>query len=374
MNRRPRINLEHARTLRAAARGFTLVELMVAVTIGLIILVAVAQIFTSSRATYQVEEGLARVQENGRIAMEFIARDLRMAGYAGCFNVNKTMDTAFGYTAVTRLTTTDFGTSFATAAPVEPLHIRGHDYAGSGNWNPALPTIFSDVAPINDTDVLVIRRGDTQSFRLENPMGGVATAVDIQDTGGAIKLSDVVMVTDCQGFDLFKVSAIDSSNHSLSHAQTGGNLDDNLSRPYNTEAEVMRLLTRVYYIGRRGNNANNPPALFMKELSGGAIGNALELVDNVENMQILYGEDTTGDQSADIYSAPAAITAWSRVVSVRIALLVRTPAEGGVDVDTQTYHMFGDTTGTADDFGPVNDRRQRRVFSSTIQLRNQRTS
>ncbi len=351
-------------------QGFTLVELMVAMTIGLIVLAAVAQIFTTSRATYQVEEGLARVQENGRIAMEFVARDLRMAGYAGCFNVNKTMDTASGYLGVTRLASTSFATDFATAPPLEPLHIRGHDASG-GAWNPVLPGIFGVVTPITGTDVLVIRRGDTQSFRLEAAMGGTAADVDLgADLGTALAVGNVVMVADCQGFDLFQVTGIDT-NQALAHAAGPNLAPGDLSRPYSANAEVMKLLTRVYFIGHRNGNVNNPPSLFMLDMNDGL---TLELVDNVENMQVLYGEDMDGDQSADIYRTADAIVPWSRVVSVRISLLLRTPTETGTDVDTKVYDMFGDTGSATDDFDPADDRRQRRIFNSTIQLRNQRTS
>src|SRR6266536_1972585 len=66
------------------SRGLTLVELMIAMTIGLLILLAVSRIFVTSRATYTYEEGLARTQESGRFAMEFLSQDLRMSGYAGC--------------------------------------------------------------------------------------------------------------------------------------------------------------------------------------------------------------------------------------------------------------------------------------------------
>ncbi len=356
---------------RTRMQGFTLVELMVAVTIGLIILVAVAQIFTTSRATYQVEEGLARVQENGRIAMEFLARDLRMAGYAGCFNVNKTMDTTFGYTAVSRLQTTTFATDFATAPPLEPLHIRGHNYTSPGTWTPALPGIFGAVTPIDGTDVLAIRRGDTQSFPLETAMGTTGANVDLgANLGTALAVGNVVMVTDCQGFDIFQITNIDA-NQALAHGGPGPNLDGNLSRNYTANAEVMKLLTRVYFIGRRAGLATNPPSLFMLDMNEAL---TLELVENVENMQILYGEDVDGDQSADIYRTADAIVPWSRVVSVRVALLLRTPTETGTDVDTNVYDMFGDTGSATDDFDPANDRRQRRIFNSTIQLRNQRTS
>ena len=65
-------------------RGFSLVELMVAMLIGLIILAAVVQIFVGSNATYRLDEGLARVQEGARFSMDFLAKDIRMAGYMGC--------------------------------------------------------------------------------------------------------------------------------------------------------------------------------------------------------------------------------------------------------------------------------------------------
>ena len=68
----------------SAARGFSLVELMVALLIGLIISIGVVQIFGATRATYQLDESLARAQENGRFALEFLHQDIRHAGYAGC--------------------------------------------------------------------------------------------------------------------------------------------------------------------------------------------------------------------------------------------------------------------------------------------------
>jgi len=68
----------------SAARGFSLVELMIALLIGLIIAIGVVQIFSATRATYQLDESLARAQENGRFALEFLSQDVRHAGYAGC--------------------------------------------------------------------------------------------------------------------------------------------------------------------------------------------------------------------------------------------------------------------------------------------------
>jgi prepilin-type N-terminal cleavage/methylation domain-containing protein len=101
----------------APVGGFTLVELMVAVTIGLIILAAVSQIFVTSRLSYKLEENLARVQENGRFAMEFLSRDLRMAGYAGCVNVNQALNASANYTATNNL--------INGSVPPDPLWVFG---------------------------------------------------------------------------------------------------------------------------------------------------------------------------------------------------------------------------------------------------------
>ena len=64
--------------------GFTIVEMMMALVIGLVLTTGILEIFMGSKRVYRVQEGLARLQENGRFAVEFMARDLRMAGFIGC--------------------------------------------------------------------------------------------------------------------------------------------------------------------------------------------------------------------------------------------------------------------------------------------------
>ncbi|TDB34375.1 prepilin-type N-terminal cleavage/methylation domain-containing protein, partial [Stenotrophomonas sp. TEPEL] len=66
--------------------GLSLIELMISLVIGLIILLAVVQVFSASRTAYQLSEGLARVQENSRFAMDTLQREIRMAGHFGCTN------------------------------------------------------------------------------------------------------------------------------------------------------------------------------------------------------------------------------------------------------------------------------------------------
>ena len=62
-------------------KGLSIIELLVAMVIGLILLLGVSQVFLSSRQTYAANEAMGRLQENGRFALEFIARSARLAGY-----------------------------------------------------------------------------------------------------------------------------------------------------------------------------------------------------------------------------------------------------------------------------------------------------
>ena len=62
-------------------KGFTIVEIMVALTISLVLLAGVFQIYISSKESFRVQNELARLQENQRIAVEFLQRDIRQAGF-----------------------------------------------------------------------------------------------------------------------------------------------------------------------------------------------------------------------------------------------------------------------------------------------------
>ncbi len=66
--------------------GLSLIELMIAMVIGLVLILGLVQVFGASRQAYQLSQGIARNQENGRFAVDFLSRDLRMAGHTGCVN------------------------------------------------------------------------------------------------------------------------------------------------------------------------------------------------------------------------------------------------------------------------------------------------
>jgi type IV pilus assembly protein PilW len=76
-----KVGVLHTNTRRSRERGFTLIELMVALTVGLLLLLMAVQIFSAIRSGQLLQSGLASVQEDGRIALHLVAEEVRKAGF-----------------------------------------------------------------------------------------------------------------------------------------------------------------------------------------------------------------------------------------------------------------------------------------------------
>ena len=78
-------------------QGMTLIEILIALVLGLFLLAGIFQIFLSSKQSYRMQENMSRMQENGRFAMEFISRDVRMADYRACYSDVSVGGEIFGF-------------------------------------------------------------------------------------------------------------------------------------------------------------------------------------------------------------------------------------------------------------------------------------
>lgn len=351
--------------IRRRILGLTLIELMVAMVIALILLLAVSRLFITSRSTYTLEEGLARVQESGRFAIEFLSQDIRMAGYAGC-SANLSSSSVANIVA-----------SPTSASVFNPDGILGYKptcttCTGALSEWPGLPTEYfpsGDINPVGGTDILVIQRGDTVSTHLSGNLGTTNANIQILSTASVVsslQADDIIMISDCKNADIFKATSVSSGAGTTTIAHSSGNTTNNLSNTYQTDAQIMKLITHIYFIGRRNNDASLAPSLYRKELGNNGALTTAELVEGVENMKLLYGEDTDtpGDGVVDIYRAPASVTTWRNILSARVGLLVRTTTNVEQAPDIRTYSL-ADTA-----VGPFNDNVRRRAFNSTIMVRN----
>lgn len=342
-----------------AASGFTLIELMVALAVGLLVVYAAIQLFTTSRATYTSEENMARVQENGRFAMEFLTSDLRMAGNAGCVG-------SLPAGSINNIASPALATSTFVAAGLAAYRYTGTGGNGVGDWTPWLPTgFFTDGVVMAGTDVVMIQYASTINTNLTGNMGVENANIQIlssSQVASEIAAGDVLMISDCKSADIFRATNKSSGSGIVTIAHSNSaNTSNNLSKPYTTDAQLMKLISRAYYIAP---GASGEPALFRRQLDKTSVLTE-ELAEGVTDMRFLFGEDTdlTKDGIANIYRRADAVSDWNSVVAVRLGLLVSTPAtEAGPDI--RIYDLAGIS------IGPLNDNRRRHAFNATVQLRN----
>ena len=330
-------------------KGLSLIELMIALTIGLIITLAVGQVYIGSRTTYRTQDALSRLQENARYAMDTISHDLRMAGQIGC-SVDSTK-------SANVLNNASYGDLFGA--------IKGANKTGTAIAPFTATTANSDV-------IRIFRADETTEALISSSSAGTATlnfaAAPSFNTG------DILVATDCSTAAVFQASSV--AGTAVKHqvvAMTPGNCTDKIgpaTAPLTCPApgtiadtfpqgtKVMRVTGNLYYVA---NNSATQPSLYRQKLVAGALTSD-ELVEGVEDMQITYGLDTNADGSVDTFTSDAAgIANWSLVKSVQISLLMRT-AEDNVSGVNQQYTWRG---------APVTatDHRLRKVFSTTIALR-----
>lgn len=358
--------------VRQLQRGFSLVELMVAITIALIVSAAVTAIFISSKKAYETQDKLARVQENGRFAMHYLMQDIRTAKHMGCLknvvgvvrnNLNTTAND-FNFGSVTG--TNAFGVD-PRIQPTDPLAlpIEGIDnYAtGSSTWSPsgsnALPT---SPLPTPASDMLTIRRAVTVA-RVAAPMAAETAAVTV-DSVNLLQQNQIVLIANCNAGDVFQISGLNTSTNAVQHGTTGdatfspGNWTAEFVKAYGNGdgAEILQLVTRTYYVA---SGASGVPSLWRLE-NGTA---PVELVEGIESLQILYGVRNGPSKQPVQYLPAGGVTDWGSVVSVKIGILARTSTQSFGDTNTMTYNVNGAT------LGPFNDRNERRVFEATVSLR-----
>ena len=324
--------------------GFTIVELLVAMAISLILLTAVYQVFLANTQTYRMNENQARLQENGRFALDFLTREVRSAGYYGCFSDSGNVQTTLN-------SSSSFLYDFNQA-------VEGFESTSATVWGPTVDA--SITSPLGSSDILTIRRIDpTVSMRVSSDM---AVSNDTVALTGVPTLGDILLINDCQEAWVFQMTGLDSGEikHEVTGTPAPGNSRDNFTYGFAAGTDVFKIETVSYYI-RNNDEVPPQPSLYRK------IGSAAaeEILQGIENMQILYGEDTNNDGDVEFYRTANNVAAWNNVLSVRIGLLVRTPNEiAKGDLDTTVYTINGK------DVDPTDDRRQRRVFSATIGLRN----
>jgi type IV pilus assembly protein PilW len=354
-----RIGSSH--TVARGERGFSIVELLVAVAISLLLLTGVVAIFVSSKTSYETNERFSRIEENGRFALDAIMTDLRASGFVGCARQPTYLSTSLS-------SATSLQWNFL-AGPV-----TGFEATGTSTWSPAMDAYIPSTL-ISGSDVLVARVPVREKVALPLTANLGAATNSLQVAAGStngVKTGDIAIAYSCEAISVFQVSNYNSATGVIDHAFTGQNANNTVNYSYRQAVtNVVPVETVAYYIAPAGRLTDltdpDPPPPGTTSLWRRRGTATEELVEGVEQMQVQYGVDTTGDTIVDAYRTADQVQAagqWNDVLSVSVALLVSSLEQYGTDTDQRAYTLL-DVTVAA----PA-DRRIREVFTATASIRN----
>ncbi len=337
---------------RHRQRGLTLVELMISVTLSLIIMAGIFQIFMSSKQTYRVQEALGRTQENARFAMDMLTHNIRMAGNIGC-NKDSTITN-----------------QLAGLLPDIGSGIEGFDIAGG---NGSIFTMYTDAAGnlsaddiIAGTDAIFIKGASGVSQQLTAPMADSDAPILLSGELTGVNAGDLVIIANCVDAEIFQVTGINADRDQINH--------NGLSQIYGTDAQVIPLAYTAYYIAPDPNSGIRN----LYQRSVGPMGAALgvqpqtPLVEGVEDMQIFYGE-TIGNTTA--YNTANNVVDANNITSVRIHLLLATLEDNLTAINHESEENPPQTYWYVDNEGnniqvAARDNRLFRTMTTTVSLRN----
>lgn len=326
-------------------RGFTLVELMIAMLLGLVVVGGAISVLISNKNSYRTNEGVSQIQESARTAFELLARDIRQTGGTGCDNARR-MANVLGSTAT-------WWQSWAS--------VRGFDGAQADT---AVAFSATTGERVNGTDSLQLRSIDGSGFPVDVHAAGAGT-MRINNAGlGSLAASDIMVVCDFDHSAMFQASLYDGPTSTLSYGLAGspGNCSTGLGFPTNCDGGtgnvytfarnswVGRLFAVDWYIGNNGRAADGGRSLYRRRLSPGGVVLTEEVISGVTDMQIRYGRN--GNDNVVDATGVVGATAWAAVNSVFITVTV-------TSTDSRV------STSSA-----VNTGRLQRTFTYVVTLRN----
>lgn len=310
-------------------RGFTLIEMMVAMAIGLVLILGAVNIYAQGRQSFRTAESIARIQENARFALDLMGPDIRLVNYWG-----RSSEAAYIAPPGAGLVVT------CNAADVSAwaLNMANGIEAIDDGYTLPCPA-FSGAQP--GTDVLVLRHASGQ------PVAPTAGRLQIQSG----RISAVMFNT-----GIIPLGSVPAPPASGTHD----------------------MVINAYYVDQQSSLGATVPSLRRLTLVPGAGAGTLqdqEIIPGVESLQVQLGIDTTDDGAADRYvdadagiilPGDIAFDPDAEIVSVRLWMLVRAEQRENAHMDAGPY-VPPDA-----DLAAItpNDQFRRMAVTTTIKLRN----
>jgi len=288
--------------------GVSLVEVMIAMLLGLMLMGGILQVFASSRQSYRVHDAVSRMQEGGRMALEIIARDVRMADFWGCLSEGGNV-------------------------------VNNLNNAGAGYIDFAAGGIGGTEGAAGAPDTLILRGGINSGLAVEPPYGPQASANIKVAAGNDLEQDDIVFVSDCSAGDIFQISNANPSGAGVLVHNTGN------ASPGNYNATNP---------GCPGGNAHCLSQIYGSDASVFSVQEiTFTVAPGSEGQPALFRNGQEADQIIDMDS----------VISIRFAVVTRSYNDNLTGGLTQNYSVLGADVVAADS-------RLRQVYTSTVTVRN----
>ncbi len=306
--------------------GVTLIELMIAMVLGLLLILGLSNVYLAQRQSYRVNENLARMQDNARIAFELMARELREAGGNPC-GTNRVANVLLGASGSHWLDWSRGGVQGYEGNAVMPGVTTGN---GAGQRVAGTDAVTIRTASLNTG--LIITQHDVTSAQFK-----------VNTLAHGIENGHILMACDYRQAAIFQVTNASSSNVTIVHntgTVTPGNCSKGLGFPtdcsssngngysFENNGFLSRLTVTNWYIG---NNARGGRSLFRIE-NGGA---PQEVAEGVMDLQLEY-LTRIGTSPASSYANAALIGSWandavSPVIAVRVRMALESLEAVGTD-------------------------------------------
>lgn len=313
-------------------RGLSLIELMIALVLGLLVVGAAIAIFLSNRQTYRATEGLARVQENVRTSFELMARDLREASGNPCVN-NVALANVLNNSASRWYTNLNNWSGILVG------------YAGTqafSDGSPPFGTAAGNRVSGTDAIQLLSGGGKVATIQAHDAAGGKFT-LNRSDAGYAI--GELLMACNGRQASVFQATGASGSQVAYSASGNPGNCDGSLgltactgtSYEYSVPNSVLTNLNASrWYVGYNGRNGGKSLYQSRLQITNGVPGIVNEeILEGVNDLDITYL--LSGRTS---YVDALGVGEWGDVLAIRLVLTLESMDKVGTDGNPITRQLI----------------------------------
>lgn len=344
-------------------QGFSLVEIMVGVTLGLILSIAIIGVYLAQKNTYKTNTSQALIQSAASAISALLTPAIRSAGFCGCANITQAISNLNGG-----------GSPPISTLNTVPSMVMGYDAMNGSNaitittntpnststdsWSPGLDgSLSGSVQATSDVIVVLGGTSGSQPIAVSSIISG-SNSFTLQNSAGVVA-GQLAAISDCLKATIFQVTGVNGTT--VSHLAGGGaygNASDSLTINYGVGAQFVPLTQTAFFVA---NDPGGQSALMRATLNMDGTWTIQALAPGVNTMKVLYGVGTDGVPNQ--YVSASNVIDWSQVYAIRLGFLLE-GQQGSATLPTIQYTVLG-TNVTV----PA-DNRLRHVYEMTINLRN----